>query len=273
MTLYWHESGTRNAPTIVFLHGMGVSSWMWTEQVEALQSTYHCLSIDLPGNGKSHTVEWQSLRNSADAVAALISTHATNGKAHIVGLSLGGYVAVALLTHHAEVVDTLVVSGMSSTPLHLSWMMKGVMRLLPTLMQWDFFVKLQARMLQIPPEALPAFIHDNKVLTAQTYQRIYDEVLGFQLPSELRNSPHRLLAVAGDKEAKEIKAGLAEFCRVLPNAVAKLAPNVHHGWNGEHPQLFNAMIQAWVEGQPLPSDLIDVPLTSPFRTAIPQVEH
>jgi pimeloyl-ACP methyl ester carboxylesterase len=272
MTLYWQESGPKDAPTLVFLHGMGVSSWMWTEQVEALQTAYHCLTIDLPGNGNSHTRAWQSLRDSAEAVAELIHTHATHGKAHIVGLSLGGYVAVTLLAEHPEVVDSVVVSGMSGTPFRLSWAMKGVMRLLPALMQWEFFVKLQARMLQLPPEALAAFIQDNKVLTPPIYQRIYDEVLTFQLPAELATRPHRLLAVAGDKEAQEIKAGLAEFGRVLPHAVAKVAPNVHHGWNGENPYLFNAMVRAWVEGKPLPTELMETGTPSPIPP-IPQMEH
>jgi len=43
-------------PAIVFLHGLGVSSWMWNEQVEGLQADYYCVRIDLPENGESYQV-------------------------------------------------------------------------------------------------------------------------------------------------------------------------------------------------------------------------
>lgn len=273
MILYWQESGPKDAPTIIFLHGMGVSSWMWTEQVEALQSSYHCLTIDLPGSGKSHTEEWQSFAATAERVAEFIRAHANNGKAHIVGLSLGGFTAITLLANHPDVVDTVVVTGVSTTPLQLTWMMKGMMAVLPIASRWEPFIKMQAQMLHLPPSAMEAFIHDNKVLTAQTYKRVYDEVLAFQLPPVLANRSHRLLALAGDQEMKAIKDGLLDFCQIMPNATAALAPNAHHGWNGEHPQLFNGMIQAWVEGHPLPPELIAVRGIPAPKIPIPQVEH
>lgn len=82
MTLYWQETGPSKTPTIVFLHGLGVSSWMWAEPIQVLQTKYHCLTIDLPGNGRSQKVEWESLADSARHVAALIRAYATGGKAH-----------------------------------------------------------------------------------------------------------------------------------------------------------------------------------------------
>jgi pimeloyl-ACP methyl ester carboxylesterase len=54
VTLYTDSKGPSDAPTIVFLHGMSVSSWMWTQQVEGLADRYHTLAIDLPGNGESY---------------------------------------------------------------------------------------------------------------------------------------------------------------------------------------------------------------------------
>jgi pimeloyl-ACP methyl ester carboxylesterase len=116
MALYVHETGIPGAPSIVFLHGVGASGWMWAKQTASL-ADFHCLTVDLPGHGKSNQETWVSLRNTADQIAAIIQERPTNGRAHLVGLSLGGYVALALLEHHADVLDRVVISGVTAAPM------------------------------------------------------------------------------------------------------------------------------------------------------------
>ena len=72
---------------------------MWAEQVRHLSDRFHCVTIDLPGNGASHEVPWRSFDDSAAAVAAVIAATPA-GHAHVVGLSLGGYVAITLIARH-----------------------------------------------------------------------------------------------------------------------------------------------------------------------------
>jgi len=56
MSLYVREAGPAGAPTIIFLHGGGLSSAMWQPQLERLHY-YHCLAPDLPEQGKSEDRE------------------------------------------------------------------------------------------------------------------------------------------------------------------------------------------------------------------------
>lgn len=91
MSLWSNEvNPTNSSTTIVFLHGLGVSSWMWQTQLDALSQHYRCLTIDLPGSGESQQGEWRSLQNAAEEVAEVIRQRAPGGRAHVVGLSLGG---------------------------------------------------------------------------------------------------------------------------------------------------------------------------------------
>ncbi len=53
MALYLRQAGPADAPALVFLHGLWVSSAMWQPQIERLSSEYHCLAPDLPEHGKS----------------------------------------------------------------------------------------------------------------------------------------------------------------------------------------------------------------------------
>ncbi len=252
MNLTTNETGPKEASTILFLHGMGVSSWMWTEQVAALQDRYHCLTVDLPGNGDSYQEPWLSFADTAAQLADLVRARATNGRAHVVGLSLGGYTALRLLADHPDVVLSTLVSGVSVRPL------PRLYRLLTPLMagmyHWDLLVTLSVKMMQLPDEAAVLFRRDSKRLSKQTTGRVYAEILDYTLPAPLSERTQPLLAVAGDKETRPILDGLPDLQR-LPNAVTAIAPNAHHAWNGEHPTLFTDMVSAWVEGRPLPAAL------------------
>jgi pimeloyl-ACP methyl ester carboxylesterase len=93
VTLYIDAVGPINrsatAKTIVFLHGGGVSGWMWKPQVDVLSSVYRCLIVDLPEHGKSRDEQPFTMEDSASRIAGIIRSHVRDGKAHVVGLSLG----------------------------------------------------------------------------------------------------------------------------------------------------------------------------------------
>ncbi len=50
--IQYTECGDTSGPLIVFIHGGGVSGWMWKKQLEYF-TNYHCLVPDLPGHGNS----------------------------------------------------------------------------------------------------------------------------------------------------------------------------------------------------------------------------
>ena len=254
MQLAVHEYGSKNNPPIVFLHGLGVSSWMWHDQIEALKDDFFCLAIDLPGNGDSYQSEWLTLADSANRVAQVIGEMTPNGKAHVVGLSLGGYTAVSLLAHHPETVQTMTVSGITTGHIVHSRWVGPLSNLLPHLIKFPPMVRLSAKMMQFPKDVVPLYIRDAQRLSKQTIRRIYKEVLAFQLPELPSEKLGDLLVSAGDKEAGAVLRGLDYFSELKGTAVVQ-AQNAHHGWNGEHPNLFSEMVRAWITHQPLPPTL------------------
>lgn len=254
MSLKIFEYGTVGQPTILFLHGLGVSSWMWLEQLESLQEQYHLLAVDLPGNGESYQNEWVSFADTAVTLSQIIQTRASNGQAHVVGLSLGGYTALTLLNNHPELVLSTLVSGVTIRPFPDNIAYKLMPKIMSRIMGWSLTINLMSRMMQLPDEAKPFYRRDSKNLTPQTILRTYDEVLNFTLPAGLAARRPRLLAVAGQKEAKLVLDSLADF-QVVETAVTALIPNAHHGWNGEFPALFTEMIESWVGERPLPAGL------------------
>lgn len=249
------KAGNPANPAIVFLHGLGVSSWMWNEQVESLQADYYCLRIDLPENGESYQVPWGSLANAAALVAEVIRTEVPSKKAHVVGLSLGGYVALQVLADHPDTAESLIVSGVTVEPFRNKGLMRLMFALTGPLMSWDPLINLNIKAMKLPPEAAPLLKRDAKRMSAKMVREMSNEVLDFQPPTTLKQRHQPVLAVAGDGEVQMIRNNLDKMGAVLNNVQTAIVPKAHHAWNGEHPALFTNMIRAWVEGRPLPSEL------------------
>lgn len=254
-TLAVQKYGNPNDPAVVFLHGAGVSSWMWTAQIDDLKSSFFCLTIDLPGSGDSYQTEWRSFENTANQIAAIILDEVPEKKAHIVGLSLGGYAALYLLAQHPEVVDSMIVSGVTTRPFRRQWLYRPLMNVMGLVSKWDVMINLNIRMMNLPEEVMPLYKRDSKRASRSMFQSIYTTLFDFTLPEKLYQCVHRVLAVAGDKEVDMITQGLDDF-HDLPNGTSRLIPDAHHAWNAEYPTLFSSVVRAWITNQPLPEVLL-----------------
>ncbi|MCA9904277.1 MAG: alpha/beta fold hydrolase [Anaerolineae bacterium] len=254
MSLYVHATGTPGAPSVVFLHGVGTSGWMWGKQIHAL-ADFHCLNVDLPGHGKSSHLPWVSLADTADQIAALIQAQATNGRAHVVGLSLGGYIALVLLERHAEGVDRVVISGVTAAPMPNRVFLNPQLWLMSTLTKRRWFANLQARALHLSPSMQTAFTENLLTMSTEAYGRIYREAAVFVVPSALGRVHTPTLITAGGSESQIIVEAVGVIARLMPHAQGYLAPGAGHGWNVEAPDLFNAMLRAWLLGTSLPAGL------------------
>ena len=113
---YLCNDGSHAAPTLVFLHGSGVSARYWTDQLRALAGTARVLALDLPGHGESEDAATPDLAHYADVTAALIDTLGA-WPAIAIGHSLGGAVALALAARRpAEVCGLVLVSSCARLP-------------------------------------------------------------------------------------------------------------------------------------------------------------
>lgn len=109
------EPSDDNRPTIVFLHGTRLSGASWAAQLAELGDEFHCLAPDLAGHGAA-AGEPFTLASAADRVATRIANEAHGGRAILVGLSLGGYVAMDVAARWPDRVRGLVISGATAEP-------------------------------------------------------------------------------------------------------------------------------------------------------------
>ncbi|MEM7076018.1 MAG: alpha/beta hydrolase [Pseudomonadota bacterium] len=88
----WERTGQRGAPSVIFIHGLGLNRGVWQWMAPALAQDYDLLSYDLYGHGGSAAPpETPSLRLFSRQLAALMDA-AEIERAAIVGFSLGGMI-------------------------------------------------------------------------------------------------------------------------------------------------------------------------------------
>ena len=261
MALYIHETGSPGASTIVFLHGVGTSGWMWKLQTDAL-SDFHCIAVDLPGHAKSNQIPWVSFEDTAAQIATLIQARATNQRAHIVGLSLGGYIALVMLANTPQVVDRVVASGVTSEPMPNRSLLPLQLFVLNLIWKRRWFANMHARSSNLPEEMKADLATNMQAMSMDAYRKIAREAAYFSTPRTLAHVDNPTLVVAGGAESEIIKQAVADIGQMMPNAEGRLAPGLGHGWNVENPDLFSAMVRAWITDQPLPQALQQVVQTS-----------
>ncbi|MEM8808489.1 MAG: alpha/beta hydrolase [Cyanobacteria bacterium P01_G01_bin.38] len=257
LPLYVEISGNLSGPTIVFLHAMGTSGWMWQEQVKLL-SDFNCIVPDLPGHGQSNLVPWMSFSETAQLVSDLIQAHDSSGKAHIVGLSLGAYVGLQLLSETPSVAEHVILSGLHVLPMPNKKMMSLMNYLIAPLVKSDLLARLNANALKISEAQFEGYHHSFKQMSPRAFFKVSRDAANFEMPDNIDAVATPTLIVAGEREHALIHQSQKALVRTMPNAKSYVAPNVGHGWSLEAPELFSKTVRAWIQNQPLPNQLQSV---------------
>jgi pimeloyl-ACP methyl ester carboxylesterase len=172
---------------------------------------------------------------------------------HLVASSFGCAIALNLLDVASDLVETAIVSGgtagLGRILGAISLAGTGIYRIIPM----ETLIKLSYQQFSIPAQYQPMF-HDDiaRVLNADFTRKITTAMMHVQLPAHTRVP---VLAAVGQRETWPAKQAARKIARLLPHGQGVLVPRVGHIWNLQAPDLFTAMIRAWVTHAPLPAEL------------------
>lgn len=102
--LYTVQRGNPEKPALVMLHGWGMNSDVWQSVLPLLEPHFSITLIDLPGLGQSPALDSFTFDLAVDALLA-----SAPARAHWLGWSLGGQLAVAAAAKAPERVSALVM--------------------------------------------------------------------------------------------------------------------------------------------------------------------
>lgn len=249
-SLFLRQFGERGSSrSILFLHGGGLSGAMWTD-VAARLPEFHCLVPDLPGHGLSAGIAPLQLEDCTERLTDLIVSN-TDKAVHLVGLSLGGALALHLLKEKPALLERVVISGTSSG---LSRAMAAVNSLNAPLYRFlpsEWLASILAKGMAIPARYRPQLVEAASKITPQTVKDMSRLLTEFELPD--RSVPD-LLVLVGELENSIAQKSSLQIMKRL-HAQGCVVPGAGHAWNYQFPDLFADVVRRWVVSEPLPSAL------------------
>ena len=259
--LHYEESGT--GPPILFIHEFAGDHRSWLPQVEKLCATHRCIVYAARGYPPSDVpaaIAAYSQDLAVDDALAVLDA-ASADQAHVVGLSMGAFVALHLVLRHPLRVRAAVVGGIGygSQPekeaqfrqeciaLAESFESKGSAAVAETYAVGPARVQLQNKR----PDAWLKFKselaeHDpsGAALTMRGVQAARPSL--YQLQDGLRAIRTPMLIVAGDEDEGSLEPSLM-LKRTIPTAGLMILPRTGHVINLEEPEAFNRALAVFFE--------------------------
>ncbi len=114
LDIFYREAGSKDAETILLLHGFPTSSHMFRNLIPALSDKFHLVAPDYPGFGNSSMPSLEEYDYTFDGIAAVVDSFTEKLGLHNYSLYLMDYgapVGYRMAVKHPERVESLIVQN------------------------------------------------------------------------------------------------------------------------------------------------------------------
>jgi pimeloyl-ACP methyl ester carboxylesterase len=255
--LYFEESGY--GYPVIFVHEFASDIRGWESQIGYFSRAYRCIAYnargyppsDVPDDASNYS--WEL---AVDDVAALMLGLSID-RAHLIGLSMGGYTALHFGLRHPEKISAIVAAGVGSGshPSHRdAWLKEtsvlarvfsehGIATMAERMARGPARIQLKykdpkgwqefiVRLRQHSPQGMSNTMTRCQALRPSMHD-LRDQLSGMKVP---------VLLVVGDEDVRCLETSLM-LKSALPNAGLWICPNTGHAINLEEPTAFNAQVE------------------------------
>jgi pimeloyl-ACP methyl ester carboxylesterase len=258
--LFYEETGSGHP--IVFVHEFGADHREWETQVRFFSRGYRCITYNARGYPPSEVPADPNLYGWEFAVAdiAAVMRGLSIAKAHLVGLSMGGYAVLQFGLKHPQMASAIVAAGAGTGSLPATreaWLKEapataggflecGMEAMAEEMAHSPTRIQLKHK----DPRGWSEFGDHLKAHSAEGMSRT---MAGYQAkrPSlhdfedAFRQMRMPVLLAVGDEDEPCLETNLM-LKRAIPGAGLWICPNTGHAINIEEPVAFNTEVQAFL---------------------------
>lgn len=252
--LYYEVTG--GGPPVVLIHGGNLDRRMWDDQMASFAGSFRVIRYDARPYGRSGP-EAPGFSHVEDLVRLL--DHLEIQDAHLVGLSLGGRIALDLALEHPDRVHRIVLAGPGLTG--FEWSRDPAMVALMTAVEAGEPERAVALWLQHafmgPAMERPTLATRVRRIAEQNTHAWSAAPLPERLPdpetiTRLDEIRTPTLLLLGERDVPDIHAIVARLHRELPDSRSVTLADAGHLINMEAPVEFNRLVLAFLETGELP---------------------
>jgi pimeloyl-ACP methyl ester carboxylesterase len=257
----FYESAGSGTP-IIFVHEFGGSHWSWEPQLNFFARRHRCITFAARGYPPSdipESMEAYSQTRAADDIVDVLSAAGTE-RAHVVGLSMGGFASLHAALRHPQRALSVVAAGTGygaekahedyfrgvSEQVAKNFQERGAKNFAPIYAEGASRVQFQEK----DPRGWRLFTdrlaqHDSRGATNTMRGVQMRRPSLYNLEAEFRALETPVLIMTGDEDDHCIQPGLF-LKRTIARSGLAVFPKSGHTLNLEEPELFNRLVAEFI---------------------------
>ena len=241
------EFGQQNPDVIMLLHGGGLSWWNYRAVAQKLAERYHVVLPVLDGHADSDA-PFTSIEDNAARLISHIDAHFGGQILAIGGLSLGGQVAVEMLSQRKDICRYALIESALVKPSKLTAAMIGpAFGMSYGLIRQKWFAKLQADYLGVTKPLFDDYFRDTCALGKADMIAFLKADSLYTIQPGLSETTAKVMIVAGAKEQKSIRDSAKKLRDAIPGSRMEILPGLRHGdLSINHPAHYVRMLTEWI---------------------------
>ena len=237
------EYGAHNLQTIILLHGGGLSWWNYRDVAQLLSDRFHVVLPILDGHADSDA-PFTSIEDNAARIIAHIDQHFGGKVLAVGGLSLGGQIAVEMLTQRPDICRFALLESTLVKPSKLTHaLIKPTFGMSYGLIKQKWFAKMQAAYLGIPQKLFDDYYRDTCKISKEDMIAFLESNSAYSIKPALRDAQAKVHIVFGSKEQSSIRTSGKLLNHTIPGSTLEILPGYNHGdLSLNHPQAYAQML-------------------------------
>jgi len=228
--MIFKEFGNSKNPTLILVHGGGLSWWMWKQQIEVLSKDYYVVAPILDGHGDDYQTDFVSIEDSAGKVINYIKKN-QNGKVFAIGgLSIGAQIVVEIISRESEIAEFAIIESALVYPIKaITAFTVPMFNLFYGLIKMKWYARLQAKTLNIPPELFDSYFNDSSRMSKKSLINMTNSNGNYSMQKKIENSTAKTLILVGEKELPIMKKSAVKLSKKIKHSTLKILPKYSHG--------------------------------------------
>lgn len=248
-TYYWTSGSSKVC--VLFIHGATADHLLFKVQLNFFEQYFRIIAIDVPAHGKSRPYPDFTLKVAAEEIVKILDMEKVD-KVHIIGQSMGGYIAQIFARFNANRVKSIISIGSSPIqPRYYSKLDNWLLKITPAILKmypYQLLIKTISNQVSTTSDGKKYMLNTLKEYSKIEIATIMKEIyVGVQEYREYFSLEIPILLTYGENEKTGKVKSYNQNWAKNEGLELQLIPNSAHNANMDNPDYFNSISKKFID--------------------------